>query len=349
MENDTVQTVRGPVKLTELGRTLTHEHLALDFHHFYVSPPKHLEKFFDHVIRVDNVGVLRQYPYSSRENLTFNDESSYEAVLEDVKLFKKFGGGTIVENTTHGLQRDVSMMKKVSEGSGVHVIAGTGYYVALTQTRNVLSLGQEKMFDFMRKEMTEGCIESPDVKAGFVGEVGSSWPIDEFEKKAIRAAGELQAQLNCPVSFHPGRNSAAPFEILRIYMEAGGAANKAIMSHLDRTLLREGDLLEFAKIGSYCQFDLFGTECSFYQLHKHTDMPSDAQRLDKIKLLRDEGRIDKVMMSHDIHTKHRLLQFGGHGYSHIINNVLPRMRLKGFTEEEIDQVTVHNPRAWLSR
>lgn len=56
----------------------------------------------------------------------------------------------------------------------------------------------------------------------------------DFEKKTIRATGEVQAQLGCPVSFHPGRNPKAPFEIIRLYLEAGGAADKAIMSHLDR-------------------------------------------------------------------------------------------------------------------
>lgn len=56
-----------------------------------------------------------------------------------------------------------------------------------------------------------------------------------FEKRAIQATGEVQQQLKCPVSFHPGRNAAAPSEIMRIYQEAGGDARKAILSHLDRT------------------------------------------------------------------------------------------------------------------
>ena len=43
----------------------------------------------------------------------------------------------------------------------------------------------------------------------------------------------MQKELKCPVSFHPGRNSKAPFEIMRIYTEAGGDPKKAIMSHLD--------------------------------------------------------------------------------------------------------------------
>lgn len=33
------------------------------------------------------------------------------------------------------------------------------------------------MYDLILKELTEGCEEYPGVKAGFVGEVGSSWPI----------------------------------------------------------------------------------------------------------------------------------------------------------------------------
>lgn len=56
-----------------------------------------------------------------------------------------------------------------------------------------------------------------------------------FEKRAIQATGEVQQQLKCPVSFHPGRNAAAPSQIMRIYQEAGGDARKAILSHLDRT------------------------------------------------------------------------------------------------------------------
>lgn len=106
--------------------------------------------------------------------------------------------------------------------------------------------------------------------------------------------------------------------------------------------------MEFARIGCYCQFDLFGTECSFYQLDESTDMPSDSQRIDRIKLLRDEGYLDRLLMSHDIHTKHRLVKYGGHGYAHIINNVIPKMRIKGFSDREIDAVTIDNPRAWLT-
>lgn len=67
-------------------------------------------------------------------------------------------------------------------------------------------------------------------------------------------------------------------------------------------------LLEFARSGVYCQFDLFGTEVSVYQLNPTADMPSDAQRIDRILKLVDEGYVERVLMSHDIHTKHRLVR-----------------------------------------
>lgn len=73
------------------------------------------------------------------------------------------------------------------------------------------------------------------------------------------------------------------------------------------TIHDEEMLLEFAKLGVYCQFDLFGTECSLYQLNMECDMPSDAQRMQKIVYLVNEGYEDRVLMSHDIHTKHRLV------------------------------------------
>lgn len=73
------------------------------------------------------------------------------------------------------------------------------------------------------------------------------------------------------------------------------------------TILDTDRLLEFAKLGVYCQFDLFGTECSYYQLNSEHDMLSDGQRMDKIVALVREGHEDRILMSHDIHTKHRLV------------------------------------------
>ena len=61
-------------------------------------------------------------------------------------------------------------------------------------------------------------------------------------------------------------------------------------------------------MGSFLEFDLFGVECSYYQLNEMFSMPSDAQRIDTLVRLVDQGYENKIVVSHDIHTKHRLVR-----------------------------------------
>ncbi len=44
---------------------------------------------------------------------------------------------------------------------------------------------------------------------------------------------QLQEETKKPVTFHPGRNPKSPFEIMRVFAEAGGKAEGTVMSHLD--------------------------------------------------------------------------------------------------------------------
>lgn len=87
--------VLGPVNCRNLGRTLTHEHFSLDFTKFYRAPPEHLEDHFDGKIVLENVGYVKQMPYSSKDNLKFEGTESNKAVLNDVYAYKKYGGGIL--------------------------------------------------------------------------------------------------------------------------------------------------------------------------------------------------------------------------------------------------------------
>jgi phosphotriesterase-related protein len=55
----------------------------------------------------------------------------------------------------------------------------------------------------------------------------------------------------------------------------------------------------------------------------------------------------QILIAHDIHTKHRLVEFGGHGYAHIPANIVPRMNLRGISKESIHNIVVENPKRWL--
>lgn len=41
-------------------------------------------------------------------------------------FLQKYGGGTIVENTTYGIYRDVRFLKDAAEKTGVNIVSGTG-------------------------------------------------------------------------------------------------------------------------------------------------------------------------------------------------------------------------------
>lgn len=60
--------------------------------------------------------------------MKFYDKYAQKAVNMDVKLFKEAGGGTIVENSNHGLNRDIILMRNISQSMGVNVITGTGMF-----------------------------------------------------------------------------------------------------------------------------------------------------------------------------------------------------------------------------
>ena len=72
------------------------------------------------------------------------------------------------------------------------------------------------------------------------------------------------------------------------------------------------------------------------------------QRIGLIQSLINEKFEDKILMAHDIHTKHRLERFGGHGYKHILTVTCPKMLAKGITQDQIDKILVKNPANILS-
>ncbi|XP_075684855.1 N-acetyltaurine hydrolase [Rhinoderma darwinii] len=340
-----VQTVLGLIHPDQLGYTLTHEHLTMTFECCFCPPPVHQVNLAEGPIAMKNLFWLKQNPYSNKENLLLNQE--VDAVKEELIAFNAAGGGCIVENTTTGISRDVKTLKRLAQETGVHIISGAGFYVDATHSPETRSKSVEQLTEVLVNEVLQGA-DGTEIKCGIIGEIGCSWPLTDSEKKILQATAEAQTQLGCPVNIHPGRNSDAPFQIVHILQEAGADISKTVMSHLDRTIFDEIKLLEFAALGSYLEFDLFGTEMLNYQFNTAVDMPSDNDRIRTVRSLINEGYDEKIVVSHDIHTKNRLVKYGGHGYSHILNNIVPKMLLRGMSQQSIDKILLENPKRWLT-
>ena len=180
------------------------------------------------------------------------------------------------------------------------------------------------------------------IRAGVIGEVGCTWPLTPNERKSLLAAAIAQRETGAAILIHPGRHPNAPPEILELLANSGADISRVIIGHLDRTVFEFGALQSIAASGCYLEWDLFGNEGSYYPLAE-IDMPSDAQRLEFIERTVESGYSDRIVMGHDVATKHRLVRYGGHGYGHILENIVPKMRRKGFSEETIRAITVDNP------
>ncbi|XP_030016999.1 N-acetyltaurine hydrolase [Sphaeramia orbicularis] len=340
-----VQTVLGLVDPDQLGRTMTHEHLTMSFECCYFPPSPGDEAVAENPFQMQHMYWLRQNQYSCHENLLLHQEVG--AVREELLAYRKAGGGAIVENTTTGIERDMPTLKQLAKDTGVHIIAGAGYYVDCTHSETTRKTSVEKLTDIIISEVLHGA-DGTDIRCGVIGEIGTGWPITDSEKKVLKATAHAQAQLGCPVIIHPGRDPAAPAEVVRILQEAGGDIRKTVMSHLDRTIFDNGELLEFAKLGSYLEYDLFGVEMLNYSYNLSVDMPSDSQRVQALAFLVKEGYEDRIVIAHDIHTKNRLTKFGGHGYSHILKNIVPKMLRRGISQHQVDKILIDNPKEWLT-
>jgi phosphotriesterase-related protein len=112
------------------------------------------------------------------------------------------------------------------------------------------------------------------------------------------------------------------------------------VGHLDRTLFTVESMLELAATGCYLEFDFFGLETSRYN---HLNAPNDMGRVDYLTALVEAGYARQLLISMDVYSKTRLTKYGGEGYAHIIENVIPLMRAKGMSDEEIKTIVVENP------
>jgi phosphotriesterase-related protein len=339
-----VQTVLGPIVPEELGITLTHEHLLSDISCTYREPtdPSELRMALEPV-SLENLWWVRYHWASNLDNRKLLDETS---AIAEALHYKQMGGRTIVDVSNIGLARHPAGLARIARATGLHIVMGAGYYIAASHPADMDRRSEDDITQEIIRDVTSG-VDQTQVCAGLIGEIGCSWPLHENETKVLRAAARAQRETGAPLMIHPGRDEAAPLAIVRVLEDAGANTQQTIMAHIERTMFDMDLIIELAATGVYLEYDLFGHESSFYPLAA-IDMPNDAQRLAQLQELVVKGCLRQILMAHDICTKTRLTRYGGHGYAHILRNVVPRMRQKGFLDDHIQTMLVENPKRVLT-
>jgi phosphotriesterase-related protein len=335
------QTVLGPIDPAALGRTLMHEHVLCD-----IRPPgTRGDNDLGPEVTLENVWQLN-YGHGIRRAGRKYMLDLEDVAVKELDLLRQEGGDTVVELTCGGLSPDPAGLRRISEGTGIRLVMGCGHYVDDYQDpRN-----RERTVDDLAAEMIDQVqvgAWGTDVRSGMIGEIGCQSPWTDLEKSVMRAALLAMQHTGAALNVHPGRHEDQPQEVADFARAAGCPTDRIVISHIDRTVFDVPRLLRLADTGVTLEFDLFGQESAYYGL-SDIDMPNDATRLKLIRALIDHGYLDRVVISHDICYRTRLSAFGGHGYGHIFRNVVPMMRRRAFSEDELDAILVRNPRRLLT-
>jgi phosphotriesterase-related protein len=335
------QTVLGVIDGDAMGITLPHEHLLIDFQVMFEQPEDARGRALAaQPVSLENLGWVRQHFSSNRDNLRLDDEG---VARDEALLFKWAGGQTLVDPTPRGLGRDPLTLARLARATGLHVIMGSGYYVAAAHPPDIATRTVDQLAREIIRDLTVG-VGDTGVRSGFIGEIGTTFPWTESERNVLRAAVAAQRETGAALMIHPGRHERLPLEIVEFVRAEGANLARTVMCHIERTIADRGVLLELAATGVRLEYDLFGLETSYYPYNPAFDMPNDGQRMAQILDLVAAGHLGQILMSHDIAYKHLLTRWGGAGYGHLLVNVIPRLRRKGADDAMIRTLLVDNPR-----
>ena len=341
-----IQTVLRMIDEVELGITLPHEHLFIELGLWFKEPVQAtLRQRAEEKIRIDHpeISWFKYHPYSNKDNMRLLDET--EAINELLR-YQKAGGSALVDVTLDNIGRDPAALARVSRAAGIHVIMGCGYYVGELQHAPYDKMSADNIAQEIIADITVG-VGIEKIKAGIIGEIGCSWPLDEREKKSLVGSAQAQSATGAAITVHPGRHEDSPLEIIDILRQAGADLTRVVICHIDRTPFRLQTRLAIVESGCSIEYDLFGWE-GYYPLDMAVaQMPNDVQRIREIIEMKDHGFLANVLVSHDICYKTRRHTYGGHGYTHILENAVPVMKAWGLSDDDISTLLVENPRRLL--
>jgi phosphotriesterase-related protein len=335
--NGSAMTVLGPVSADELGIVLPHEHILLDTAFLDGPlPDARYPELWGRPVTMEILGKLHRDATSCRDNMVLDDPV---AAAEELNAFRAAGGLTVADATVTGVGRNPLVIRSIAKGTGLHVIAGTGFYIARRHPAFVEHMTADELADLMVHELTESMDES-GVCAGMIGEIGTGNPMHPEEEKVLRAASRAQLRTGAPIQVHVQRPGAELPRVHEILQDEGVPPDRVAILHMDdgvRMSLRR----QAAEWGYYVSLDCFGVE---RYLDRIPDvLPRDTQRIAWVVDLIERGHLERILISQDIWLKMLLKRYGGWGYDHLLVNVLPWMRHLGMTEVQIDRLTVANP------
>jgi phosphotriesterase-related protein len=296
-------TVTGEISSADSGIILPHEHILVDF------------------IGADSITPGR-----------YNADTVFNHVLPYLLELKPLGIQTFFEFTPAYLGRDVQLLKRLSEASGIHIVTNTGYYGAVNEKYlppQVYTETAEQLAQRWIDEFNNG-IEGTGIRPGFMKLSADTGPLTGAQKKIMKAGAIAHLKTGLTIAVHSGDGNAAKEE-LEIFLANGVAPDAFIWVHAQNEKNFEV-FKQMASKGVWVEFD-------------YVHLETIEQYVDFMKYMKENNLLHRTLLSHDAgwYDVINPASVTFRGYTALSNLLIPRLKEEGFTQDEIDQVIKSNP------
>jgi len=302
-QEGTIMTVKGPVPSAEMGLTLMHEHVLVDF------------------VGADQTG-----------NHRWKKAEVIPVVLPYLQQSEKLGVNTLVECTPAYIGRDPLLLKELSEAAGMHLITNTGYYGASDNKylpNHAYSETAKKLAERWIREWEEG-IDGTGIRPGFIKIGVSGGSLSELHSKLLTAAALTHLMTGLTIASHTGPAVPA-FEQIRLLEKEGVSAEAFIWVHAQGE-----DSLQLhvaaARAGAWVSLDGL-SDANLEEYLKMVKNLKDHGFLHKTLISHDAGWYSPGEENGG----------DFRGYTVLVEKFIPLLLTKGFTQEDIRQLIEINP------
>jgi phosphotriesterase-related protein len=319
-----IQTLGGPLDTSRLGRVLMHEHI------FNIS-----------------VDVQGSWPgYNG-----WDPQVEIPKAQQKLGELKQAGYDTIVELSVLGLGRDVHLMSRAVEGTGLQVTVATGVYTYDVLPRmwhfsgpGTLLGGDEPLDALFKRDIEEG-IQGTDIKAAMLKCAVDHDGLTDHVQRVLRACCRVHHQTDAPMTVHTHAPAERGLDVLKVLEEEGVDPRRVVLAHCGDSA--DLDYLEkLIASGATLGMDRFGLNIL---------LPFE-ERVGTVAALCERGYHDRMILSHDANcytdwfdpVLEQQISPDWH-FLHIEQDVLPALRERGVTDEQIDQMLVNTPRDFFER
>jgi phosphotriesterase-related protein len=311
-----LNTVRGEIDTAKLGVTLMHEHV------FVLSPE-----------------ITDNYPE------VWGDEAKREAdAVARLGELKSRGVDSIVDLTVIGLGRYIPRIARIAAQTDINIVVATGVYtyndvpMYFHFSGPDTALG-EPMVEMFVRDIEQG-IADTGVKAAILKCATDEPGVTPGVERVLRAVAQAHRQTGVPISTHTHAATRRGLEQQQIFAEEGVDLSRVVIGHSGDTT--DLDYLEeLIGNGSYIGMDRFGVD-----VYLDTE-----QRVDTVARMCERGHADKMVLSHDascfidwLPEELVPVAMPNWHYLHIHNDVIPALKDRGVTDEQLTTMLVDNPR-----